>query len=393
MDNKHWQWRFAAGIDEIPAAEWDLCLAEDGQTEPDNPFCRHAFLKALEQSGSVCAAAGWQPMHLQLFCNDRRLAVMPLYLKEHSWGEYVFDWAWADAYQRHGEAYYPKLVCAIPFTPVTGPRLGIAPEARAAAADIQQALGKLFWQLLESYSSWHWLFVNEVQLESLRHLPQTLVREGTQFHWFNRGYSNFDDFLARLNSKRRKNILKERRALAGLQFVWLRGDELQDWHWQLFYRCYRQTYLKRSGHRGYLQPDFFKLLGKLMAAEVRLLLVHRLGETPQQALACALYLQGKDTLYGRYWGALEEIPALHFEACYWQGIDYCIENGLSCFNAGAQGEHKLIRGFECVTTYSLHGIAHPGFREAIADFCQTEAGNNRLYQAQLQQALPYKKGD
>ncbi|MGX2953953.1 GNAT family N-acetyltransferase [Shewanella sp. JL219SE-S6] len=351
------------------------------------------FLKALEQSGSVCAAAGWQPMHLQLFCNDRRLAVMPLYLKDHSWGEYVFDWAWADAYQRHGEAYYPKLVCAIPFTPVTGPRLGIVPEARAAATDIQQALGKLFWQLLESYSSWHWLFVNEVQLESLRHLPQTLVREGTQFHWFNRGYSNFDDFLARLNSKRRKNILKERRALAGLQFVWLRGDELEDWHWKLFYRCYRQTYLKRSGHRGYLQPDFFKLLGKLMAAEVRLLLVHRLGETPKQALACALYLQGKDTLYGRYWGALEEIPALHFEACYWQGIDYCIDNGLSCFNAGAQGEHKLIRGFECVTTYSLHGIAHPGFREAIADFCQTEAGNNRLYQAQLQQALPYKKGD
>ncbi|QSX35478.1 N-acetyltransferase [Shewanella avicenniae] len=376
--------------------------------QPDTPFNCHSFLLALEQSGCVGAESGWLPMHLVLYQDTQLMAVMPLYRKFHSYGEYVFDWSWADAYDKYQLSYYPKLVSAIPFTPATGARLAIKAgvDRQAVTAMVQQVLQRE----LQEHSSWHGLFLSstetavwhdaaetEIQLsafvEAPAHHAKLIRREGCQYHWYNRGYSSFDDFLAELSSSKRKNIRKERRQVAEWDYRWRSGAEISPALWQRFFLCYRMTYLKRSGHGGYLNQAFFQSLTASMGDSVKLLLVCAHGDSDEQAVAAALYFHtpNSDTLYGRYWGCLEQHDGLHFEACYYQGIDYCIAQKLACFNAGAQGEHKVLRGFEPVKTYSLHMIAEPAFEQAIADFCQEEIKHNQQYMDGLSAALPYRQ--
>ncbi|MCL1074945.1 GNAT family N-acetyltransferase [Shewanella dokdonensis] len=391
MPKSVWECQFIEDISKVPAIEWDACMAST------NPFTRHAFLWALEQSGSVGGDSGWRPYHLLLYRQQQLVAVMPLYQKSDSWGEYVFDWAWADAYQRYGVAYYPKLVSAIPFTPVTGNRLAIHPQAKPYAEAIYQQVSGILKQQLQQFSSWHGLFLeaSECQQWQSRAELTLLRREGCQFHWFNRDYASFDDFLAALTSRKRKQILKERAKVQHLHYHWFAGDAIANELWQRFYYCYQMTYLKRSGHGGYLSGDFFLKLGRLLADNVRLLLVCRDNEPPEQAFAAALYLadEQQHVLYGRYWGTLQELDGLHFEACYYQGLEYAIRHGFSCFNAGAQGEHKVLRGFEPVMTQSLHAIAAAEFQHAIEHFCAEERQHNQQYVATMRQALPFKHSD
>ena len=421
---------FASAIADIPSRAWNSVM---GQA---NPFCRHEFLLALEQSGSACIATGWTPKHLCVFDasrvlsdemgDDRRfqplddgafislqtaeyfnalslVAVMPLYQKTHSYGEYVFDWAWAEAYERHGIDYYPKWVNAIPFTPVQGRRMGIKPELtniehmRVAALMLSALNRQLTQKAADSpISSWHSLFVSAQQTLLFEHSPHShLKRLGTQFHWHNRGYRDFNDFLSSFSSRKRKNILKERAQLQpfNLKFQFVEGEQVTRSQWQTFIQCYQLTYLKRSGHRGYLTPAFFYQLAEHLSSQIRLLVVE---DAKGEMVAGALYLRGENAegqkcLYGRYWGTTIELDGLHFEACYYQGIEYCIEHGLVLFDAGAQGEHKVLRGFEPVEMYSYHNIAHLGFKDAITDFVTQETQQVQQYMAQMSAVLPYKK--
>ena len=436
---------FASSMSDISASAWNAAMGEA------NPFCRHEFLLALEQSRSACTATGWTPRHLCVFdagdtlndvaSSDKSLsplaeggfisvqtakhfnqfpliAVMPLYQKSHSYGEYVFDWAWAEAYERHGLDYYPKWVNAIPFTPVQGQRMGIHPalehaeQLRVAALllltlnrrlisaqdnlVLEEAILNQPGQGDSPISSWHSLFVTPTQTPLFESLPNSLLKRlGTQFHWHNRGYRDFKDFLAGFSSRKRKNILKERAQLQpfNLKFQFVEGEQITASQWQTFIQCYQLTYLKRSGHRGYLTPTFFQQLGAQLAAQVLLLVVE---DAKGEMVAGALYLKGENTqglkcLYGRYWGTTVELDGLHFEACYYQGIQYCIEHEFQVFDAGAQGEHKVLRGFEPVAMYSYHNIAHLGFKAAIADFVEQETLQMQQYMVQMQDVLPYKK--
>ncbi|WP_425424931.1 GNAT family N-acetyltransferase [Shewanella insulae] len=399
----------------------DLDANMEAKTVETSPFFRYEYLHALEQSGCVGEQTGWRPMHLvvsevgqaaesnqgdeSLIEPTRVLAVMPLYLKGHSYGEYVFDWAWAQAYERHGIEYYPKLVNAIPFTPVTGMRIGLRFDLSEAQKEaLILAIGEHLDRLTKacSASSWHSLFLLDSERQPLASQGH-LERIGTQFHWFNQGYLNFDDFLSRLTSRRRKSILKERRAIAnaGLRFRFIQGAEITGAELDHFVRCYRRTYYKRSGHQGYLNAAFFESLVKNMADCVRLLMVERPetstlegevgAEAKSEPVAAALYFVGGDCLYGRYWGALEEIEGLHFETCYYQGIEYAIAQGLRKFDAGAQGEHKVLRGFEPIRTYSVHEILHSDFRRAIAEFIEQEAQAVKTYMTELEAILPFKR--
>ncbi|NMH63630.1 GNAT family N-acetyltransferase [Shewanella salipaludis] len=375
-------------IDEIAQADWDGLMASD------NPFSRYAFLLALEDCGCVSVNTGWQPRHLTVWQGADLLAVMPLYAKGHSYGEYVFDWAWAEAYERHGLDYYPKLVSAIPFTPVTGPRLGIKPGL--SRAEVQRLIDFIAAELdlcleQQGYSSWHCLFLPAASQQALASQGK-LSRLGTQFHWHNRGYGDFGDFLTGLSSRKRKNLQKERARVAAkaLTFRFVPGAEVTQAQWHTFALCYRLTYLKRSGHGGYLSQAFFASLALAMPEQLLLLVVE---DSSGDMLAGALYFLGEDTLYGRYWGSTVDIDGLHFEACYYQGIDYCIAHGLAHFDAGAQGEHKLARGFEPVATYSNHQIAHDGFRKAIAEFVDEERRQMQVYMLQMRRYLPYKAPD
>ncbi|KFZ38012.1 hypothetical protein HR45_05735 [Shewanella mangrovi] len=401
MRNGVWKWRLVDDISQIPAAQWDEVM------QPDTPFNCHSFLLALEQSGCVSADTGWLPMHLALYQHDELVALLPLYRKFHSYGEYVFDWAWVDAYEKYQLAYYPKLVTAVPFTPATGARLGI--KVGIDQNTVLSLVEQVLQNELAEHSSWHGLFLTASEFaawqqahqrvaplaaaESSTHQARLLSREGCQYHWHNRDYQTFDDFLAELTSSKRKNIRKERRQVAAWDYRWRSGNEISTAVWQRFFLCYRMTYLKRSGHGGYLNQAFFQSLSERMSDSVKLLLVCADGDADEEAVACALYFHTAtgDTLYGRYWGCLAEYDGLHFETCYYRGIDYCIEHQLSCFNAGAQGEHKVLRGFEPVKTYSLHLIAEPAFEQAISEFCLTEIQQNQRYMQQLLDALPYKQ--
>lgn len=375
-------------ISEISERLWN------GLFDSRNPFVQHAFLLAMEESGSASMESGWQPRHLLLMDGDEPLAVLPLYAKYDSYGEFVFDWGWAEAYQRHGLNYYPKLVTAIPFSPVAGPRVGIA-----QSADPDMVLGALFSAIhqlaaSEGYSSWHLLFPGvrlQQALVAMKDGGAFLHREAVQFHWSNRGYRSFDDFLATLRSSRRKNIRRERRLVAGRGVTMERkqGADISDEEWQGFYRCYQSTYLKRSGHTGYLNRDFFERLRKTLPGALMLVVARRHGEI----VASSLFLHDHRRLYGRYWGALQEVPNLHFEACFYQGIEYCIENGIQTFDPGTQGEHKLIRGFEPVKSASYHWIADGRFQQAIADFLNHEKRHTDDYQQQAESMLPYKRAD
>jgi len=366
---------------QVDAEEWDSLLVND------YPFLRYRFLYGLELTDCTTAEQGWQPCHALLRRGSKLIATLPMYLKSHSYGEYVFDWSWADAWQRCGLEYYPRLVTCIPFTPATGPRLSVAegenePEIAHAIAN-----GIKNWLVEHQLSSWHCLFPEQGFSELLEQ-EDTAVRYATQFHWFNRDYADFDQFLAELTSRKRKNLRRERQRVRdqGISLETLVGDEIQSQHWRKFYDFYRMTYAKRSGHGGYLSREFFLETAPAMGDQVVLTMAQR----ESRWVAGALYFRSRDTLYGRYWGCVEELDCLHFEACYYQGIEFCIREGISRFDPGAQGEHKIQRGFEPVVTRSNHWIVEPQLRAAIADFARREAQHSNRYLEQTRELLPFR---
>ena len=376
--------QFIDSIHRVAADEWNAVAGDD------YPFLQHTFLAALEDSGATTAETGWLPQHLVIREGGVLCGLLPLYIKSHSYGEYVFDWAWADAYRRHGLEYYPKLLSAIPFTPATGPRLCLRDdlEADALYSVVVEQLQRRAEQL--GASSAHILFpdVNDAERWQRAGLLQ---RVGPQYHWFNRGYQGFDDFLATFSSRKRKNLRKERRTVAdqGLRLERLSGSDVSESQWRFFFHCYQMTYAKRSGHGGYLSEAFFQAVARSMADRLLLVLAYE-GDVP---VAAALNFQGADTLFGRYWGCIREYDFLHFEACYYQGIEHCIEQGLSKFDPGAQGEHKIQRGFEPITTYSQHWLADASFSDAVARFLHTEQRHIAEYLQEAAQALPFKQGE
>ncbi|MEQ9125293.1 MAG: GNAT family N-acetyltransferase [Alphaproteobacteria bacterium] len=350
-------------IADVSRSEWDACAGGD------NPFLLHDFLDALEQSGSVSADEGWLPRHLAAYDDAGRLAAaMPLYLKGHSQGEYVFDHSWAHAWERAGGRYYPKLLSAVPFTPVTGRRM-LVRDADARPL-YEAALAEAMLKLVENsgVSSLHVNFLTAVESERLAGFG-FLQRSGQQYHWRNEGYSTFQDFLDALSSRKRKNIRKERQAVVdqGVVMRVLTGADLKTEHWDAFYRFYRNTTDRKWGW-DYLKRPFFSLLHERMADRVALVMAEHDGEW----VAGALNLIGGDTLYGRNWGCTAQFKNLHFEACYYQAIDFAIERGLARVEAGAQGQHKIQRGYLPVETSSAHFIPDPSFRRAVADFLERE---------------------
>ncbi|RYZ83593.1 MAG: N-acetyltransferase, partial [Moraxellaceae bacterium] len=341
----------------------------------------------------VGKGTGWQPQHLVVYQGDELIAAMPLYIKSHSYGEYVFDWAWADAYKRYGFNYYPKLISAIPFTPCVGTRLLMKNSGLLNNTEYGQELFPAIISAIKNHadtinaSSWHCLFPTpEISAQLVG--EKIAQRVGVQFHWFNRDYKSWDDFTAAMNSRKRKNINKERRAVIeqGIHFVTKTAASISAEDWQLFYVLYCNTYLKRSGHTGYLTESFFQLLREHFAENSLLVIAYQ----KEQAIAAALFFIDSKTIYGRYWGCLEEHEFLHFETCYYQGIEYAIKNGLQRFDGGAQGEHKIARGFEPVITYSNHWLARPDFQQAIDNFLASEKPSVELYAEDAKSYLPFK---
>jgi predicted N-acyltransferase len=354
--------RILERIAEIDAAAWDRCAG------PDNPFVSHAFLGALETSGSATARTGWLPQHLIAEDGEGRvLGAVPMYLKSHSYGEYVFDHGWADAYRRAGGEYYPKLQVAVPFTPVPGPRLLLSPEADPHVADMLIA-GLVEVADRRDVSSLHVTFAPEAQGQRLGEAG-FLQRMGVQFHWANHGYATFDDFLGALSSRKRKAIRKERReaVAAGLTIRRLTGADIEERHWDAFFRFYMSTSDRKWG-QAYLNRAFFTEIGRTLAERVMLVMVERDGKP----IAGALNLIGSEALFGRNWGCLGHFPFLHFEVCYYQAIEFAIERKLARVEAGAQGEHKLQRGYMPTATHSAHWIRDPSLRHAIDDYLVRE---------------------
>jgi len=370
----------AESLRDTDAAEWDALLGPDPAAQACHPFVRHAFLNALIETGCASARTGWQPQFLILRRAGALAGAMPLFVKSHSYGEYVFDWAWADAHARHGVEYYPKLLCAVPFTPVTGPRLlGVDDAARrtllAAALEMAQQV-----------SSLHILFPTQTDALLMQERGM-MLRRTVQFHWENAGDADFEAFLARMSHRRRKNIRQERRRVreAGVTFRWLQAEQIERAHWEFFHRCYRMTYAAH-GSRPYLSLPFFVQFGTTLGEHVVLVLAERAGAP----VAASLLVRGGDALFGRYWGAVEHIPLLHFECCYYQAIEYAIAHGLRSFEGGAQGEHKLFRGLMPVETLSAHWLAHPAFARAVDDFLERERRGVARYVNELAEHSPYK---
>ncbi len=358
-----------------------------------NPFVSYRFLQALEQSESVGGQSGWQPHYLLVHDADQQLAgAAPCYIKHHSYGEYVFDWGWANAYQRAGLVYYPKMVCCVPFTPVTGNRLlsvGGTPEQQSEMRDTLSS-AMIVEAQRQDLSSVHCLFMPVQDHDAtLRANSGWLARHDLQFHWSNQGYGEFSDFLRSFSSKKRKNVNRERRRVsdAGIVMEVLAGSSLTTEHWQLFYQLYRLTACKRGG-AAYLTEEFFRLVAQNMAESV-VMVMARHGD---RYVAAALNFRGDDTLYGRYWGCLAEYDSLHFETCYYRAIEYCIEQGIHRYEAGAQGEHKLSRGFLPTQTRSVHWLAHPQFADAVADYLEDERRQIAGYQEMLQAHTPFRQG-
>ena len=342
------------------------------------PFLNPAFFQALQQCGATTPETGWSPCHV-----EREGAWLPLYGRDHSRGEYVFDFSWADAYQRHGLAYYPKLVTSVPFTPVVGPRwLGDwSPDALWQAVSEQMAE--------QQASGWHLLFPDQASRETLAELP-LVSRQACHFRWFNRDYADFEGFLARFQSRKRKNLRKERRRIQeqGIQVERRRGAEIQPDDWALFYRCYASTYLKR-GQMPYLNEAFFATVAEQQGEQLMMVLAR--DDNTRAPIAAALYFFDDTQLYGRYWGCLQERDCLHFEMCYYQGIEFAIEQQLQEFDPGVQGEHKILRGFEPVITWSMHHLREPAFQRAIGDFCEEEAQHVLRYQDEARTLLPFRR--
>lgn len=368
-------------LEDIAAADWNALAAHA------TPFLRYEFLAALERHGCVGERYGWIPQHLSARADNGDLVgVQPMYLKDNSYGEFVFDWSWADAYERAGMSYYPKLVVAVPYTPATGPRqlVRAGPEYRTVAKALVQASLDLARE--RKVSSLHWLFTTETQTQALEQAA-LLRRTGCQFHWQNQDYSSFDDFLERFSAQGRKKIKRERRHVrdAGITLEIVHGHEATAEQWDMAHRFYRSTFQRKSGTPT-LSLSFFKEISTTMGEAVVLVLACHQG----RYVAGAINLRDETTLYGRHWGCVEEFHSLHFEACYYQGIDYCIRHNLQRFEPGAQGEHKLSRGFLPTPTWSAHWIADPRWRHAIADFLSRESAGMNHYIDDMHAHSPYK---
>lgn len=358
---------------------WDTLV---GVQEDRNPFLSYAFLDALHESGSAAPDTGWQPQYLSLWKGHTLEAALPLYVKSHSYGEYVFDWAWADAYKRNRLSYYPKLLAAIPFTPVSGSRLlARNPDAQSHLIEALAAL-----QEDNGLSSTHVLFLPEAQAQALGHAG-FMLRSGVQFHWLNQGYDSFEDFLSTLDRKKRKNIRAERRKVneAGIRFRHVAGKDASEADWRFFKRCYDHTYATHYS-TPYLNLDFFLRIGTSMPDNILLVIAERDGKS----IASSLVIHDGQTLYGRYWGAIEEVPCLHFETAYYQPLEFCIANKIACFEGGAQGEHKMARGFLPQKTWSAHWLAHPAFADAIERFLAQEKNGIDAYIDELGERNPFK---
>ena len=364
--------RIASSVADISAAEWDRLAGGD------DPFLAHAFLSLLEASGSVGEGTGWTPLPVLVDRSGRTTAAAPAYLKTHSQGEYVFDHGWAEAWERAGGAYYPKLQVSVPFTPCPGRRL-LGEDRNALLAALETVT------VQNGLSSAHITFMDRDEA-ALAERRGWLLRDGIQYHWFNRGYSSFDDFLGRLSSRKRKAIRKERAAACeGLEIIALRGTEIESAHWDAMWRFYQETGSRKWG-RPYLTRAFFDRIGQAVGKPALMFLALRQGVP----VAGALNFIGQDTLYGRYWGAVEDLPFLHFELSYYRAIEWAIDNGIGCIQAGAQGEHKLARGYEPVLTRSAHFLPDPGFRQAVARYLEGEREAMRQELEWAEGALPYR---
>lgn len=374
--------KLVTSIEQIGQNVWDE-IAKD-----TSPFCQYHFIHALEKSGSVGQGSGWFPQHLVIYQNSLPVGILPLYKKTHSYGEYVFDFAWANTYRQYGINYYPKLVSSIPFTPVTGARLMLKPEIDQA--EVLPFICEKIEQYTTQYamSSMHWLFVENNFCQALSKYKQ-VQRHSVQFQWFNREYSSFTHYLEHLNSRRRKSIRKERATVAeaGIKVVRLHGENFTLEHLQFFYECYQQTYLKRSGHQGYLTESFFEQIFENMHDNLMLVLAMEDGKP----VASSLFVYDNNQLCGRYWGALTEVDKLHFECCYYQGIEFCIEQNIAEFNPGTQGEHKILRGFEPVYCYSNHWLREQAFHEAVERFIKQENTQLAEYKTNAEKLLPFKQ--
>ena len=371
---------FLNSLQQLNESDWQAL-------NPSNsPLLSYDFFHALEVSGSVSAEQGWQPHHLVTkdpsVSKQATSAILPLYLKSHSWGEYVFDWSWAQAFEEHNIPYYPKLVGTIPFTPVTSNKLlgdtSIATIASLLSEHCQQ----------NNIHSWHLLFCAEHEQCSTPPLPDDVyLRHTVQFTWFNKGYGSFDDFLRSFTARKRKNTRKERLSIIdqGVSVRRVQGVDITEQELAFFYLTYQLTYAKK-GHQPHLTIEFFQHIVKTLAKNILLVIASKQGAD----IACAWFFHDETHLYGRYWGCTEQVKNLHFELCYYQGIEFSIENNFTCFNPGTQGEHKIQRGFEPVLTHSYHWIQHQSFRSAIKDFCQRECQHMKQYQLQCQQLLPFK---
>lgn len=372
---------FSDSIATIGATTWN------GLAGTDNPFTRYEFLWGLEQTGCTTTATGWQPHHVLVQDGSEPVAVMPLYLKTNSYGEYVFDWSWANAYQSHGYRYYPKFVTAVPFTPSVGSRYFIRPgvEPGPVLALIRERIMSEAERI--QGSSWHVLFPTPAQHDALADTG-LLRRRGCQFHWHNKDYRDFEHFLEGLNSRKRKNIRKERERVAasGVTFDIVEGADIASERWQRFYDFYQSTYMMR-GMQGYLTREFFEYLSQAMPEQVVMNVARQEGKD----IAAALFFKSSTTLFGRYWGSLRDYQFLHFETCYYQGQDYAIAQSLKRFDSGAQGEHKIQRGFEPIPTYSNHWIKDAGFAAAIENFLEEEAPHIDRYKEGAATLLPFRQ--
>jgi predicted N-acyltransferase len=368
--------RIVEDLGDLPVGEWNALAG-------GNPFLRHEFFCALHETGCASVRTGWSPRFVTVWAGPRLRAALPLYLKSHSYGEYVFDWAWADAYERHGLAYYPKLLSAVPFSPVSGARL-LGDDRAARARLIAAAL-----ELARGVSSLHVLFPPEAEARELE-AAGLMLRRGVQFHWINAGYASFDEFLATLTHDKRKKIRQERRRVreGGVSLRRKTGREISPEDWKHFVRCYNLTYRAHMSSP-YLNLAFFTRLGETLPDHLLLVTAEREG----RPIAAALDVFTDEALYGRYWGTVEHVPCLHFEACYYQGLEFCIERGIRAFEGGAQGEHKLARGFLPAPTWSAHWLRHPQFADAVEKFLVRESKGVERYIDELAEHSPFRAGN
>jgi len=382
-DSEQYHLEIIDGLSVIPANEWNALLPSDA-----GPFLKHEFLNSLEQTACVGSNTGWQVAHLILKAKEQIIGAMPLYLKQHSYGEFVFDWSWAQAYEQQGMQYFPKALCAIPFTPVQGTRILCAQSADIEVVQSKMIEGLKTLVLHNGLSSAHVLFPKTSEIESFKK-QGLMLRDSVQFHWHNQAFENFEDFLSHLTMKRRKNIRREREQVLreSINFRHVAGNVSTEQDWEFFYRCYENTYLEHQSSP-YLNEAFFKLWAKLMPENLHLIIAERHGNPIAASLLVVDSQCSK--AYGRYWGAIEHIPCLHFETAYYQAIEYCIAHKIQTFEGGAQGEHKMARGFLPTTIQSAHFIADPQFSRAVQHFLDREHQGIGAYVDELAEHSPLK---